>query len=71
MLPQLKTTDLYNIPIDNVKILAPICFDKERFVLHYENLFEARIKARKINRVLDFNQSHWLKPYIDFNTQKE
>ena len=35
---QVKTTDLYNIPIGNVKILVPNFFDKERYVLHYENL---------------------------------
>ena len=38
MLPQhkLKTTDLYNIPIDNVKKLVPNFFDQEKYVLHYE-----------------------------------
>ena len=35
---QVKTTDLYNIPIGNVKTLVPNFFDKERYVLHYESL---------------------------------
>ena len=35
---QLKTVDLYNIPIGNFKILVPNYFDKEQYVLHYENL---------------------------------
>ena len=30
--------DFYNIPIDNVKKLVPNIFDKEKYVLHYENL---------------------------------
>ena len=35
---QVKITDLYNIPIGNVKKLVPNFFDKEKYVLHYENL---------------------------------
>ena len=35
---QLKTVDLYNIPIGNFKILVPNYFDKEQYVLYYENL---------------------------------
>ena len=40
MLPnyQLNIADLYNIPIGNVKKLVPNFFDKEKYVLHYENL---------------------------------
>ena len=35
---QLKIVDLYNIPIGNVKKLVPNLFDKETYVIHYENL---------------------------------
>ena len=41
---QLKIADLYNIPISNLKklvsnfILVPNFFDKEKYVIHYENL---------------------------------
>ena len=35
---QLKIADFYNIPIDNVKKLESKFFDKEKHVLHYEDL---------------------------------
>ena len=28
------------------------------------------LKLKKINRILEFNQSQWLKPYFEFNNQK-
>ena len=34
---QLKNSDLYNIPIGNVKKLLPSFFDKEKYVLYFEN----------------------------------
>ena len=33
-------------------------------------LLEARIKTKRIHHVLKLNQSQWLKPYVEFNTQK-
>ena len=35
---QLKIADIYNIPTGNVKTLVPNFFDKEKYVIHYENL---------------------------------
>ena len=35
---QLKNADLYNIPIDNAKKLVPNFFDKEKYVIYYENI---------------------------------
>ena len=64
---------LYNIPLGNVKKLVSNVFDKEKYVIHCENLqlyLRLRLKLKKIHRVLEFNQSQWLKPYIEFNTQK-
>ena len=55
---QLKIADLYNIPIGNVKKLVPNVFDKEKYVLHYENLqlyLRLGLKLKKIHRVLEFN----------------
>ena len=47
---QLKIADLYNIPIGNVKKLLPNFFDKEKYLLHYENLqlyLRLRLKLKK------------------------
>ena len=66
---QLKIADLYNIPIGNVKKIVPNFL----YMLNYEKLklyFRLGLKLKKIHRVLEFNQSQWLKPYIEFNTQK-
>ena len=35
---QLKIDDLYNIPIGNIKKLVSNFFDKEKYLIHYENL---------------------------------
>ena len=35
---QLKIADLYNIPIGNVKKLVPNFFNKEKYVIRYEDL---------------------------------
>ena len=64
---QLKFADLYNIPIGNVKKLVPNFFDKEKYVIHYENLklyWRLGLKQKKIHRVLKFNQSQWLKQSV-------
>ena len=70
---QLKIADHYNIPTDNVKKLVPNFFDKEKYVIHYENLqlyLRLGSKLKIIHRVLEFNHSQWLKQYVEFNTQK-
>ena len=62
-----------NIPIENVKKLVANLFDKEKYVIHYEKLniyLMLGLKLKKIHIVLEFNQSRWLKPYIEFNTHK-
>ena len=68
---QLKIADHYNIPIGNVKKLRPNFFDKEKYVIHYENLqlyLRLGLKLKKIYHLLEFNQSQWLKQYVDFGT---
>ena len=63
----------FNITIGQVKKLIPTLADKQKYVLHYRNLqlyLDLGLKLKKVHRVLMFNQSPWLKQYIDFNTQK-
>ena len=73
-------SDFYNISISNVKKLVPVFFDKEQYVLYYENLqlhLRLGLKFKKVHRirirksVLEFDQLHRLKPYVKFNTKKK
>ena len=55
---QLKIVDLCNIPIANIKKLVPNFFDKEKYVIQYENLqLNSRLglKLKKVHFVLEFN----------------
>ena len=60
---QLKIADLYNIPVGNAKKLVLAFLTKKICDSFYElePLLKARIKTKKINHVLEFNQSQWLK----------
>ena len=46
---------------------------KENYVLHIKILkyyLKQGLKLKKINKVIQFRQKEWLKPWIDFNTEK-
>ena len=46
--------------------------DKYRYVLHYRNLqlyLSLGMRLKKVHRVLRFNQSPWMEPYIRMNTE--
>ena len=68
-----KIAKNYNISTGLVKKLIPTLKDKKEYVLHYRNIqlyLDLGLKIKKVHRVLEFNQSPWLKQYIDFNTEK-
>ncbi|MFN9900780.1 MAG: hypothetical protein ACK55Z_18765, partial [bacterium] len=56
---------------EKIEKLVPNFNDKEKYVCHIKNLkyyVEKGLLVTKIHRILQFKQSDWLKPYIDFNT---
>jgi hypothetical protein len=59
--------DMYTSPTK----LIPTLGDRVRYVLHYRNLqqyLQLGMILTKVHRVLSFNQSEWMKPYIEHNT---
>ena len=56
----------------NVKNSFVICKIKIKYVVHIKSLKQALnhgLKLKKIDRIIEFNQKAWLKPYIDMNTE--
>ena len=72
--PYCKTIqEKFGVTIGRVAKLTPTLTEKKNYVLHYRNLqlyLSLGLKLKKVHRVLEFDQSPWLRQYIDFNTQK-
>ena len=58
--------------INGVEKLVPKLRDKKSYVIHIQALNQALqhgLRLDRIHRVIEFDQSLWLKTYIDFNTE--
>ena len=58
--------------IGKVEKLVPNLSKKKKYVIHIRALDQALkhgLVLKKVHRVIQFEQSAWLKPYIDFNTR--
>jgi len=68
-----KVMEQHKIKENQVSKLIPNLNNKNEYVVHYKNLqlyLEKGLKIKKIHKVLSFDQSPWLKSYIDFNTEQ-
>ena len=75
--------DLYNshndlplmcerMEINGVEQLVPNLRDKKSYIIHIQALnqmLQHGLRLHRIHRAIKFDQSPWLKTYIDFNTQ--
>jgi hypothetical protein len=53
--------------------LVPNLNNKTKYWIHYRNLkfaLQHGLKLTAIHRIIEFTQESWMKPYIDYNTQK-
>ena len=60
------------IKIDKFKKLVCDLQNKKKYVVHIKSLKKSLnhgLKLKKVQRIIEFNQKAWLKPYIDMNTQ--
>ena len=58
--------------INGVEKLVPSLRDKKNYIIHIQALnqvLQQGLRLDRIHRAIEFDQSPWLKTYIDFNTQ--
>ena len=58
--------------INKVEKLVPNLKDKKNYVIHIraqDQALRSGLVLERIHRAIEFNQTDWMKPYIDFNTK--
>ena len=69
---QQQKHSLSSMPSTSAKLIADL-HDKQRYVLHCRNLklyLRLGLQLEKVHRVIEFEQSPWLRKYIELNTEK-
>ena len=60
------------LKINKVEKPVPNLYDKKKYIIHIRALgraFKHGLILEKVHSVIEFNQSAWLKPYINFKTE--
>ena len=68
-----KNANEFDIKTGIINKLSPNVMPKNNYIVHYRNLkyyLSKGLILKRVHRVLELKQSAWMKPYIDFNTQK-
>ena len=68
-----KNANEFDIKTGIINKLTPNAMPKNNYIVHYRNLkyyLSKGLILKRVHRVLELKQSAWMKPYIDFNTQK-
>ena len=70
---QLKLLEEQEIKLGKEKKLFLTLYDKKKYIVHHSILKEyikLGLKVTKVHRTISFEESAWLKPYIEFNTDQ-
>lgn len=62
-----------NMKINDTELLVGTLNNKKNYIIHYKLLklyMDLGLKLTKIHKIIKFSQKPWLKPYIEYNTQK-
>ena len=63
----------HDIKTGGINKLVPNLMPKYNYVVPYRDLqyyLSQELILKKVHKILKFEQSAWMKPYIDFNTQE-
>jgi hypothetical protein len=70
---QLQLLEKQNLKLGKQKKLFLTLYDKKKYIVHHSILKEyikLGLKVTKVYRTISFEESDWLKKYIDFNTSQ-